>query len=84
MTVVKKQTKPQSQQQLANFERSLVADAYKRQTDKNRRESSLIISGLQPDHNIPDMSLATDLFRSEFGIQPDVATVKRIWHRQQG
>ena len=50
------------------------------QQTKKRRESSLIVSGLQPTPSRPDKSLFTDLCSAEFNIQPDIVSLKRIGH----
>ena len=50
------------------------------QQTKKRRESSLIVSGLQPTPSRPDKSLFTDLCSAKFDIQPDIVSLKRIGH----
>lgn len=52
--VAKKQMKLLSHQWLTHFQQSLVAVVYKNQTDKRRRESILIITGLPSDPNVSD------------------------------
>jgi hypothetical protein len=82
--VVKKRLKPRPHQQLTSLQQSMVAAVYRDQTDKQRRESSLIVSGLQPNHAISDKSLFISLCAGEFAITPDVVIVKRIGHLQPG
>jgi hypothetical protein len=82
--VVRKRSDTRQHQQLTNLQQTLVAAVYSDQIDKKRRESSLIISGLQPDSCASDKSLVIKLCRNEFGFQPDITMVKRIGHRQTG
>ena len=55
-----------------------VTAVYVEQTVKKRRASSLIVSGLPIVNSATDVQQFTSLCQSEFGIQPDIVTVKRL------
>lgn len=76
--VVKNRSKSQQHPQITSFQQSIVAAVYSDQQNKKRRESSLIVNGLQPVDNQTDKTLFTDLCNKEFEILPDIVSTKRI------
>jgi hypothetical protein len=57
---------------------------YVDQSLKRRRESSLIVTGLEPAAGNPDTELFASLCLAEFAIKPDVVSAKRLGHSQTG
>jgi hypothetical protein len=74
----------QRQRQAANFQQTMVAAVYVDQSLKSRRESSLIVAGLDPAEGTSDAELFASVCSAEFGIKPDVAYTKRLGQSQVG
>jgi hypothetical protein len=72
------QRKPKS------FTESVVAAVYIDQTVKNRRASSIIVSGMQSLTGCTDSELITKMCLKEFNMRPDIAATKRIGSSQGG
>jgi hypothetical protein len=70
-------------QQSLNFRENIVAAVYVDQAEKKRRESSLIISGLESG-STDDCALVADLCLTELGVTPDIISTKRLGHSQPG
>lgn len=77
-TVVAKQQK--TQKCTNNFQQSLIAAVYCDQSERKRRESSLIVSGITEGLHQPDSETFTKLCQDEFGIQPDIVSTRRLGH----
>jgi hypothetical protein len=60
------------------FQQSIVATVYVDQSVKNRRETSLIITGLASKDNLSDSQLISDLCVTEFNIVPNIVSTKRL------
>jgi hypothetical protein len=67
-----------SRQHSLNFQESIVATVYVDQAERERRASSLIISGLESSSQSDDKTLVVDLCQSELDISPDIITIKRL------
>ena len=80
------QLQPPAQKQprklVTNFQRSLIAAVYVDQSEKKRRESSLIVSGLPESNSQTDKQLFTKLCCEELNTQPDILTTKRLGRAQ--
>ena len=61
-----------------NFQQSVVAAMYVDQTMKKSRETSLIVSGLEPVVGKSDSSLFTDLCHDELDTDPVIIKTKRM------
>lgn len=61
-----------------NFQQSVVAAMYVDQTMKKSRETSLIVSGLEPVVGKSDSSLFTDLCHDELDTDPVIIKTKRL------
>lgn len=68
----------QPRQQPNSFQQSVVAAVYIDQSTKKMRETSLIVSGLEPSIGHPDSELFSCLCREEFDIQPGIVKTKRL------
>jgi hypothetical protein len=75
------QTKPKH---VANFQQSLIAAVYVDQSERKRRESTLIVSGLQVKDSCADNTLFSELCIAELSVQPDIVTTKRLGREQPG
>jgi hypothetical protein len=75
------QTKPKH---VANFQQSLIAAVYVDQSERKRRESTLIVSGLQVKDSCADHTLFSELCQAELSVQPDIVTTKRLGREQPG
>jgi len=65
-----------------NFLQSLIAAVYVDQSEQKRRESSLIVSGLQESKTQTDKLIFTNLCSEEFNMQPDIVITKRLGRAQ--
>jgi hypothetical protein len=72
------------QRQSIAFQQSVVAAVYVDQSLKRRRESSLIVNGLEPAVGRPDDQLFAALCSTELSVRPDVVSAKRLGHSQVG
>jgi hypothetical protein len=75
-TVVARQRK--TQKCTNNFQQSLIAAVYCDQSERKRRESSLIVSGINEDPQQSDREVFIKLCHDEFGIQPDIVSTQRL------
>jgi hypothetical protein len=66
------------------FQHSVVTAVYVDQSLKRSRETSLIVTGLEPTVTKADAELVTALCLTELHIQPDIASTKRLGHSQTG
>jgi hypothetical protein len=62
----------------SNLQQSVVAAVYVDQSLKKRRETSLIVSGLEPSPGKADSELFSSLCSNELHIQPEVVKTKRL------
>jgi hypothetical protein len=67
-----------------NFQQSVVAAVYVDQSLKSRRESSVMIAGLEPSVGTPDAKLFAPVCLAEFVIKLDIVHTKRLSHIQVG
>jgi hypothetical protein len=65
------------------FQQSMVAAVYVDQSLKQRRQSSLIVSGLAPSTTTSDAEQFKSMCDAEFNVQPNVVTTKRLGRPQQ-
>ena len=65
-------------QQATNFKQSIIAAVYADQLEQKRRESTLIVSGIQESQTQNDKALFINLCRDELNLQVDVITTKRL------
>jgi hypothetical protein len=72
------------QRQSIAFQQSVVAAVYVDQSLKRRRESSLIVNGLEPAVGRPDDQLFAALCSTELSVRPDVVSAKRLGRSQVG
>jgi hypothetical protein len=79
------QNPPQSQppmkqaRRLVNdFRQSVATAVYIDQSERQRRQSNVVVSGLQPSQTVSDTELFKNLCSSELGIQPDIVKIKRL------
>lgn len=63
---------------VTNFQQSLIAAVYVDQSEQKRRESSLIVSGLQESKSESDKLVFTNLCETEFRMKPDIVSTKRL------
>jgi hypothetical protein len=63
---------------MKNFHQSVVAAVYMDQSTKKRRETSLIVTGLEPNGDKPDSELFSSLCRDELDLRPDVIRTTRL------
>ena len=61
-----------------SFQRSLIAAVYVDQSEQKRRESSLVVFGLQESITETDATIFANLCKDEFKIQPDIILTKRL------
>ena len=64
------------------FQQSVIAAVYADQSEQKRRESSLIVSGLQESPTHTDKTLFMNLCSEEFNVQPDIVITKRLGRSQ--
>ena len=57
---------------------TLVAAVYVDQSDKNRRASSVIVSGLGSNSSKSDQTIFTEMCSIELGLQPVIVSTKRL------
>jgi hypothetical protein len=69
-------------QHVTSFQQSIIAAVYADQSERKRRESSLIVSGLRESQTQSDKVLFTNLCRDEFDVQVDVVSTKRLGRLQ--
>lgn len=55
-----------------------VAAVYIEQNAKKRRSSSLVVSGLKPEQDLPDRQMFIMLCETEFNVCPEVVATKRL------
>jgi hypothetical protein len=72
------------QRESITFQQSVVAAVYVNQLLKRRRESSLIVNGLEPAVGRPDDQLFAALCSTELSVRPDVVSAKRLGRSQVG
>jgi hypothetical protein len=63
---------------MKNFHQSVVAAVYMHQSTKKRRETSLIVTGLEPNGDKPNSELFSTLCRDELDLQPDIVRTMRL------
>ena len=63
-----------------SFQQSVVAAVYVDQSLQKQRESSLIVTGLQPVAGTSDSELFRSLCLAEFNTGPDIVTTRRLGH----
>lgn len=68
----------------STLKESIVAAVYIDQSVKNRRASTIIVSGLQSTPASDDQSLFAGLCENEFGFRPDITTTKRLGQHRPG
>lgn len=69
-------------QPITTLQQSLIAAVYVDQSEQKRRESSLIVSGLQENEAQTDKLIFANLCNEEFNVQPDIVTTKRLGRAQ--
>jgi hypothetical protein len=61
-----------------DFRQSVAAAVYIDQSEKQRRQSNVIVAGLRPSQTVSHVELFKNLCFSELGIQPDIIRLKRL------
>jgi hypothetical protein len=69
---------PSIQSHANTFRQSLVAAVYTDQAERKRRESSLVVQGLNESQTLSDKILFENLCREEFAILPDIMSTRRL------
>jgi uncharacterized coiled-coil protein SlyX len=80
--ISKRQCQPQ--RRIDNFQHSVVAAVYVDESLKSRRESSLIVAGLEPTAGVSDAELFASVCLAEFALKPNIVYTKRLGHSQVG
>lgn len=75
---------PTRHQAAAVLSKDVVAAVYVDMAEKNKRESNIIVSGLQPSLTETDIQLVLNLCSTELGTQPDVVHAKRLGRKLIG
>lgn len=68
----------QTRRLVNDFRQSVATAVYIDQSERQRRQSNVVVSGLQPSQTVSDAELFKNLCFSEFGIQPDIVKLKRL------
>ena len=61
-----------------NMRDAVIAAVYIDQKRKDSRAAHIVVSGLQPQPQIPDQNIVSDLCRNELGLVPDIVSCKRL------
>lgn len=69
---------PSMQSHANTFRQSLVAAVYTDQAERKRRESSLVVNGLNESQTLTDKVLFENLCRNEFALLPDITSTRRL------
>jgi hypothetical protein len=69
-------------QPVTTLQQKLIAAVYVDQSEQKRRESSLIVFGLQESETQTDKLIFTNLCNEEFNVQPDIVITKRLGRAQ--
>jgi hypothetical protein len=69
---------PSIQSHANTFRQSLVAAVYTDQAERKRRESSLVVNGLNESQTLSDKVLFENLCRDEFALLPDIMSTRRL------
>lgn len=72
----------QTRRLVNDFRQSVATAVYIDQSERQRRQSNVVVSGLQPSQTVSDAELFKNLCFSEFGIQPDIVKLKRLGSHQ--
>ena len=67
-----------------SIRQAVVAAVYVDQAEKNRRASSLIVSGLPATTEKSDRDIVVDLCHKELGVKPEVIVTKRLGQPKAG
>jgi hypothetical protein len=68
----------QTRRLVNDFRQSVATAVYIDQSERQRRQSNVIVSGLRPSQTVSDAELFKNLCFSELGIQPDIIKLKRL------
>lgn len=68
----------QARRLVNDFRQSVATAVYIDQSERQRRQSNVVVSGLQPSQTVSDTELFKNLCFSELGIQPDIVKIKRL------
>jgi len=68
----------QTRRLVNDFRQSVATAVYIDQSERQRRQSNVVVSGLQPSQTVSDAELFKNLCFSELGIQPDIVKLKRL------